>query len=299
MFKSKKKILVLGASGMLGSTIYQLFSESDDYDVIGTVRSPSTIDLFEIDLQKSIIADIDADNIESIRSLIYKISPEVVINCIGLVKQLSDINDPLVALPINSLLPHELARACSGINARFIHMSTDCVFSGDKGSYTEKDIPDSQDIYGVSKRLGEVDYPNAITLRTSIIGHELNGNRSLVNWFLSQEKEIIGFKRAFFSGLPTIEMARLIRDYVIPNPQLHGIYHVSAEPINKFDLLSLVANIYDKDIKILEDTDFVIDRSLDSSVFRKETGYHPQHWPELIKSMHDFWLNKNRDIQNV
>lgn len=288
MLKNKKKILVLGASGMLGSTIFRLFNESDDFDVTGAVRSSSSIDLFDADLQKLIITDIDADNIESFKTLIHKMQPEVVINCIGLVKQLSDINDPLVALPINSLLPHRLARLCSNIGSRFIHMSTDCLFTGDKGLYTEADIPDSQDLYGVSKRLGEVNYPNSITLRTSIIGHELNSNRSLISWFLSQEDKVTGFKRAIFSGLPTVEMARLIRDYVIPNIQLHGVYHVSAEPINKFDLLSLVANIYGKDIEILENNDFVIDRSLDSSSFRKKTGYHPPTWPELVKSMHDF-----------
>ena len=155
-------------------------------------------------------------------------------------KQLLEANDPLIVLPINSLFPHMLARCCAEYGARVIHMSTDCVFSGSKGGYLDDDIPVAHDLYGVSKRLGEIDYPNAITLRTSIIGHELNGNRSLIDWFLSQEGSVKGFSEAVFSGLPTVEIARIIKDYVIPNKKLRGLYHVSADPINKYDLLSIV-----------------------------------------------------------
>ena len=189
---------------------------------------------------------------------------------------------------INALLPHRLARLCEVTGARLVHMGTDCVFSGAKGMYTEADASDAKDLYGRSKYLGEVDYPHAITLRTSIIGHELNGSRSLVGWFLAQEGSVKGFKRAIFSGLPTVEIARLIRDYVIPYPDLHGLYHVSAEPINKFDLLTLVANHYGKSIDILRDETFVIDRSLDSTRFRAVTGFHPAPWDELIRVMHNF-----------
>ena len=154
--------------------------------------------------------------------------------------------------------------------------------------YTEGDASDAKDLYGRSKYLGEVDYPHAITLRTSIIGHELEGARSLVGWFLAQEGNVKGFKRAVFSGLPTVEIARIIRDYVIPHPELHGLYHVSAEPINKYDLLRLVAQVYEKEIGIDPDETLVIDRSLDSTRFRKLTGYNPPAWPELIQSMHQF-----------
>ena len=143
-------------------------------------------------------------------------------------------------------------------------------------------------MYGRSKFLGEVDYPNAITLRTSIIGHELSGHRSLIGWFLAQEGKVKGFKRAVFSGLPTVELARVIKDYVLPNVGLHGLYHVSAEPINKFDLLTLVAKVYGKQIDIEADEDFVIDRSLDSSRFKEATGYKPAPWLELVRSMQKF-----------
>ena len=210
------------------------------------------------------------------------------INCIGIVKQLADANDPLYALPFNSLLPHRLANLCGVAGARLVHMSTDCVYSGSKGMYTEEDIPDATDLYGRSKLLGEVDYPHAITLRTSIIGHELIGARSLVCWFLEQSGCVSGFNRAVFSGLPTVEIARLIRDYVLPNPLLHGVYHVSSDPINKFDLLKLVAHIYGKNIQIEKNGDYEIDRSLDSVRFREETGYSPASWEDLIVSMHEF-----------
>lgn len=288
MIGNTQTILVLGASGMLGNAVLRFFAEADGYMVKGTVRSTSAIQLFPKKFRNLLVPGFDAENPESLADLIDFVRPDVVINCIGLVKQASNSNDPLVALPINALLPHRLARICANLNVRLIHISTDCVFTGNKGYYSEQDITDSIDLYGVSKRLGEVNYPNTITLRTSIIGHELNGNRSLIDWFLSQENNVKGFSKAIFSGLPTVEIARLIRDYVIPHPELSGVYHVSAEPINKYDLLRLVAKIYDKDIEIIKENDFVIDRSLDSSIFRAATGFMPATWPALIISMRDF-----------
>jgi dTDP-4-dehydrorhamnose reductase len=283
-----KRILVIGSSGMLGNAIIRYFSDTGGYLVTGTVRSKRNIKLFPKHVQPNIVSGIDIDKFDSIRKLITKQKPDIVINCVGLVKQLSDANDPLVALPINTLFPHKLARLCFEFGARLVHMSTDCVFSGSKGMYTENDYPDARDLYGVSKLIGEVDYSNAITLRTSIIGHELNGSRSLVDWFLSQNDDVKGFKRAIFSGLPTVEIARVISEFVIPYKQLTGVYHLSADPISKYDLLSLIAQVYKKDIKITQDNDFVIDRSLDSSRFRGETGYNPPSWESLICKMHGF-----------
>ena len=288
VLKSRKKILILGASGMLGSTMIRFFAESKYLDVTGAVRSPLGVRFLPDHIQNFIVSGVDAEDMVSVRKLISNLRPDVVVNCIGLVKQLSDVNDPLVALPINSLFPHKLARCCLDLGARVIHLSTDCLFTGRDGMYKETDVADAHDLYGISKRLGEIDYDNAVTLRTSIIGHELNGNRSLVSWFLSQEGHVEGYKNAIFSGLPSVEISRIIRDYVIPNLDLRGIYHVSADPINKFDLLSLVAEIYKKDIIIEANEGFVIDRSLDSSRFRGLTGYNPPSWPELIMSMKKF-----------
>jgi len=217
-----------------------------------------------------------------------KVQPDVVINAVGLVKQLAAGCDPLRTLPINTLFPHRLARLCSLVGARLVHISTDCVFSGVKGMYTEADTPDASDLYGRSKLLGEVDYPHAVTLRTSMIGHELSGARSLVGWFLSQGAQVKGYRRAIFSGLPTVEIARVIRDYVLPHPELQGVYHLSADPISKYDLLKMVARVYGKSIEIVPDDTLVIDRSLDSSRFRVAAGYVPKSWDEMIVAMHEF-----------
>ncbi len=282
------KVLVLGATGMLGNAVLRLFAQSAGYEVVGSARSTSALGLFPANLSGRLICGVDVENMDSLISLFTKTRPDVVINCIGLVKQLADANDPLAAIPINALLPHRLARLCGMAGARLIHMSTDCIFSGAKGRYTEADESDAKDLYGRSKYLGEVDYPNAITLRTSIIGHELSGAHSLVGWFLAQQVSARGFRRAIFSGLPTVELARIILDHVIPHRELHGVYHVSAEPINKFDLLSLIAKAYGKNIDIAPDDKLVIDRSLDSSRFRVATGYQPQPWPELVRRMYEF-----------
>lgn len=286
--EKKTRVLVLGASGMLGNTVLRLFAQSIGYAVVGSARSTSVLRHFPKHLHDSVVCGVDIENRDNLTRLFSLTRPDVVINCVGLIKQLAHANDPLSAIPINALLPHRLAHLCELAKARLVHMSTDCVFSGEKGMYTEADFCDAADLYGRSKYLGEVDYPHAITLRTSIIGHELNGGSSLVGWFLAQENKVKGFKRAIFSGLPTVEMARLIRDHVIPHPELHGLYHVSADPINKFELLTLIAHAYDKKIEIVPDENLAIDRSLDSSRFRQATGFQPSAWPDLVRSMRDF-----------
>jgi len=283
-----EKILVLGASGMLGNAVLRVLAGSPQLDVVGTVRSSRSVGLLPNTLGERLVSGVDVENSDTLVFLFSKIRPTVVVNCIGLVKKLAESDDPLQAIPVNSILPHRLARLCDAVGARLVHMSTDCVFSGKRGMYSETDFPDADDLYGRSKFLGEVDYPNAITLRTSIIGHERDGARSLINWFLSQEGQVKGYARAVFSGFPTVEIARIIRDYVIPNPELHGVFNVSAEPINKFDLLTLVAEVYGKSIEIVSDDKLVIDRSLDSTRFRQATGFSPEPWPELIRRMHEF-----------
>jgi dTDP-4-dehydrorhamnose reductase len=283
-----KTILVLGASGMLGNAVLRLFSQTSGVRVLGTIRSSRAARLLPAELQSCLVAGIDVEQFDSLARAMAQTRPDVVVNCIGVVKQLAEADDPLTALPINSLLPHRLARLCEIGGARLIHVSTDCVFSGAKGNYVEADFPDADDLYGRSKYLGEVDYPHAITLRTSIIGHELDGARSLLCWFLAQGNTVRGFTKAVFSGLPTVELARVIRDFVLPKPELHGLYHVSAEPISKYELLQLVAQVYGKRLTIEPSDQLVIDRSLDSLRFRTATGYTPPAWPELVRTMHDF-----------
>lgn len=282
------KILVLGATGMLGNAVFRLFSESKEYEVYGSVRSNDALRFFSDQLRKHIITNIDVEDIDRLMHLFTAVRPDVVINCIGMIKQLESSNNPLEIIPLNAIFPHRLEKLCQFSKSRLIHMSTDCIFSGKKGGYTEGDVSDALDLYGRSKYMGEVEGENSITLRTSIIGHELAGKRSLIDWFLGQSSSVKGYRRAIFSGLPTVELARVIRDYVIPHPELRGVYHVSANPINKFELLMQVAKAYEKKIEIVADDEVSIDRSLDSTRFREATGFTSKSWPELIDSMKKF-----------
>lgn len=282
------KVLVLGTSGMLGNAMLRVMADGGGRDVRGTARSAAALRHFEPVLAARIVTGIDVENPDALTALFADVRPDVVINCIGLVKQLAQADDPLQALPINALLPHRLARLCSLVGARLVHISTDCVFNGRKGAYRETDVSDAEDLYGRSKFLGEVNYPHAITLRTSIIGHELASAHGLVDWFLAQQGRIKGYRRAIFSGLPTVELARVVRDVVLPRPALSGLYHVAAAPISKFDLLGMVAAAYGKEIAIDPDDQVVIDRSLNAERFREATGYVAPPWPELVARMRDF-----------
>lgn len=284
-----RRVLVLGATGMLGNAALRFFAESPGFEVSGSVRSLTSAQTLREDLQEKLHVCVDVENADSLLRLFDTVRPAVVINCVGLVKQLSDSDDPLAALPINAMLPHRLSRICSLVGARLIHISTDCVFSGITGNYCESAAPDAQDVYGRSKLLGEVvNSAHAITLRTSIIGHELTNAHGLVGWFLREKIKVNGYKRAVFSGFPTVEIVRIIRDYVIPNPHLHGLYHVSAKPIDKFSLLQLVANQYGHDIDIVPDERIVINRSLNSTRFSEATGYISPEWSDLVHRMHAF-----------
>ena len=278
----------MGASGMIGSAVMRVLSQQESLQVFGSARSSDVRRFFNPSIGQQIINDIDVESLDSIVKILNEIRPDVVINCIGLTKHKPSSEDPLVAIPINSLMPHTLAGLCKLAGCRLIHISTDCVFSGRKGNYTENDFADSHDVYGRSKLLGEIDYPNTITLRTSTIGHELNSKYGLLDWFLSQQTKCNGYARAIFSGLPAVIFAQIIRDIVIPHSELTGLYHVSAKPINKFDLLKLIADVYDKKINIDREERLIIDRSLDSTRFRVATGYVAPEWPELIRRMHSY-----------
>ncbi len=280
------KVLVIGASGMIGSTVLRVLSEKKDWQVFGSIRNSDTKRFFSPVIREYLIDGVDVEQHDGLVNILNQVRPDVVINCAGLTKHKPEAEDPLVCIPINTLMPHRLAGLCKLVSARLIHISTDCVFSGEKGNYTEDDFADARDVYGKSKALGEVDFPNAITLRTSTIGHELQSSYGLLDWFLSQEGQCKGFSRAIFSGLPTVVFAQVIRDVVIPHPELTGLYHVAAKPTNKFELLKLIADVYGKKIDIVRDDKFVIDRSLNASRFFDATGYVAPEWPELIKLMH-------------
>ncbi|MDF1756315.1 MAG: SDR family oxidoreductase [Verrucomicrobiales bacterium] len=279
------KILVLGASGMIGSTFLSVLSRKPGWEVFGSVRDGGITTFFPDHIAERIFSGIDLGNLDQVIKVISKVQPNVVINCAGLTKHRLEAAIPLDSIMINSLLPHRIAEVCRLVGARIIHISTDCVFSGTKGGYIEKDVPDASDLYGRSKVLGELEYEHSVTLRTSTIGRELNTKHGLLEWFLSQKEECSGYRKAIFSGFPTSVFAGIVRDYVIPNDRLCGLYHVSAAPIDKFTLLTLIAEAYEKCIRIVPDDNLVIDRSLDSSRFTAATGYGPPEWSSLIHEM--------------
>lgn len=286
------KVLILGGTGMLGHVLFAQLSKRDNLQVYATARSLEGISQwFAPELLPKMRGNVDAGNLDSILHALAEVKPDVVINCVGIIKQSPAAQDPIISIAINALFPHRLALACKTAGARMIHISTDCVFSGHKGNYTESDESDADDLYGRTKFLGEVNYPHCITLRTSIIGHELKGKYGLIEWFLAQEGKVRGFTNAIYSGFPTVEIAGIIADHVIPNAELRGLYHVSSEPISKYDLLRLVAERYGKRIEIVRHDDFYCDRSLDSNRFRIATGYSPPRWPEIVDKMYQHFID--------
>ncbi len=281
------RILIVGATGMLGSALHRVLWPDSHHEVWGTIRDNAAKRHFPDAAHGQLISGIDVLDHDALVGVLRRVRPDVVINAVGVIKQLASANDPLVVLPINAMLPHRLAALCDLAGARMIHVSTDCVFSGRRGNYTESDASDAEDLYGKSKFMGEVhDQSHVVTLRTSGIGHELTTRHGLVEWFLGSHGPVRGFRRAIYSGLPWVELARVIRLHVLPNGALHGLYHVSSDPIDKYELLRLVAAAYGTTSEITPDDAFVIDRSLDSARFRAATGYMPPSWPDLISSMH-------------
>lgn len=272
----------------MGSTLIKVLSKDDSLDVFGTIRSDSQHQFLTKINPNKLLSISDVSDESKLLDIFYAVRPDAVINCIGVTKHRDNGVSPLSKIKLNALLPHQLSQVCSLAGARFIHMSTDCVFSGRQGFYSEDDVPDSTDVYGRSKVLGEVTYGESLTIRTSIIGHELNTAYGLLNWFLSQEKKCKGFKSAIFSGLPAVVLAEVIRDYVLNNSNLRGLYHVAAEPINKYDLLKLIASVYQKKIEIQIDESLVINRSLNPSKFFEVSGFKAPNWRSLIQIMHDY-----------
>jgi dTDP-4-dehydrorhamnose reductase len=253
---------------------------------LGSIRSDNIKIFFSPHNAENLVLCNDITNFNDLSDIFDKVQPNVVINCISLDKALLTKSSPLLMIPIYALLPHQLEKLCSGIDARLIHISTDGVFSGSRGNYVEDDACDAQDSYGITKYIGEVHEPHTITIRTSIIGHELKSKNGLVEWFLSQKAQVQCFDRVIFSGFPTVVLAQIIRDFVIPNFDLNGVYHIASSPISKRQLLLLIAEVYGKKIKFITNNKVKIDRSLNGERFRIATGYIPPDWQSLVKSMH-------------
>ncbi len=278
------RMLVLGGDGMLG---HQLLKQlSPRHHVVVTLRQDkSTYDGFRLFNEDNAFFGIDVRSIDRVSEVMAQFKPDAVINCIGIIKQRSSAKQSILSLEINALLPHRLAVLCRLAGARLVHMSTDCVFSGRKGNYTESDVSDAEDLYGRSKFLGEVDEEGCITLRTSIVGHELSRKRSLLEWVLAQRGVVKGFQKAIFSGFTTIEMARIIEMVLTNRTEAHGMFQVSSDPIDKYALLMLIRQYLHPTIEVVADAELEIDRSLDSTRFREHFGYRPPSWPEMIAEL--------------
>ena len=288
------KILILGSNGLVGNTITRYYFEKENYQTIAILRDYSKLKLFHKKFHQKFLVIENILDYEKTKKIIKSVKPDILINCLGITNKEITINPKQIEkfIIINSLFPHWLQRLCSNIDARLIHFSTDCIFSGNKGFYSEKDIPDPPDIYGRSKLLGELNYENTLTIRKSVIGHELETKKGLLEWFLAQNNYVQGYKNVIFSGITVLELARLIDIYIIPRSDLKGILNISGQSISKFDFLKILANVYNKSIEIIPNESMNINRTLNGSQFNKLTGYRISPWSSLIKSMYEFNLLK-------
>ena len=282
------KILVLGGEGMLGHKMFQtLLARYPDTacTVRGSLDGPfyRRIDLFR---EGTVLEKVDAMDLSALGRTLRKIRPGFIVNCVGVIKQREEVNAAVPTITLNALLPHQLAENAKEWGGKVIHFSTDCVFNGKRGCYTEDDPSDAEDLYGKSKFLGEVVAENALTLRTSIIGRELFHFRSLLEWFLAQKGETFcGFRRVIYSGVTTNYLARLVGDLITDHPCLSGLYQVTSPPICKYDLLCLLRDAFKLDVEIVPDESEVSDRSMAGDAFLRATGYPAPDWPDLVAQL--------------
>ena len=279
------RVLVLGGLGMLGHKLCQVLSP--EMDVWASVRRDANVLCSTGIIDDDHILDgVDARKLETVQTAMDTVEPDVVVNCIGIVKQLPEAQDPALSIEINTLFPHRLAEFCSERETYLIHFSTDCVFSGRRGMYAEDDPPDAQDLYGRSKALGEVARPGCITLRTSIIGRELRGQHGLLEWFVAQRgRSVRGYTRAIFSGLTTQALSEIIARLILREQRLEGLYQVASSPISKYDLLNLVKSAYSLSVEIEAFPDISVDRSLDGTRFHAETGLATEGWDSMVRRL--------------
>ena len=287
------KILVLGATGLLGNTIFRALSQSGDYEVYGTTRNLQAGKYFTPALASRLIVVKDLEDALQLADILDQVKPTVVINCVALPR--TEEQQPSRLIALFSLLPRRLHHLCATRSIRLIQIGSDGVFNGKRGGYTETDLPDAEDPYGVAKILGEVGGTRALTLRTSMVGPELASQGGLLSWFLRQENECRCYTRSIFSGFPTVVLAGILHDFVLPNDALQGVYHVASAPISKYDLLSLIRDQYGKQIEMIPDDSVVINRSLSAERFRLASGYEPPSWEDMVERMHsfNFGLRKN------
>ena len=281
------RVLILGGDGMLGHRLF-LHLRGRHETRVTLRRELAAYDRYGLFGPAEAYAEVDARDRDRLVEVMADFHPEAVVNAVGIVKQREMAEEAIPSLEINALLPHRLASLCRLAGARLVHVSTDCVFSGRRGTYTEDDFPDAEDLYGRTKFLGEVGGPNCVTLRTSIIGLELSRKSGLIEWFLAQRGEIRGFTRAVYSGLTTAEMSRVIERVLVQHPDLSGVWQVASEPVSKYDLLLRLAEFLGRtDVRITPDDSVRIDRSLSAAAFERATGYVAPGWDEMLKELGD------------
>lgn len=279
------KILVLGATGLLGNMVFRLLSEDSCLRVCGTVRNKDAVNYFSPELQDFLEVVHDLTSLKELQVLINTIKPNIVINCVSVGRPIPLRLEFLI--PLLSVLPMRLSYLCSKIGARLIHVSSDGVFSGQKGMYSEGDIPDSGDAYGIAKALGEAGGDHVI-LRTSLLGPELAGGSGLLEWLISQSIKCKGYTHSIFSGVTTFEFAKCLKDVIIPNQNLTGVFNIASDPCSKFDLLKMIKSEYGLDVLITPDDSLKIDRSLSGVKLKKMTGYSPPKWENMLYSMRNY-----------
>jgi dTDP-4-dehydrorhamnose reductase len=300
------KVLVLGATGMLGHKMFEVLRRrfpGTRGTIRGSVRDEPLrrIELFQAG---GIIERVSAEDFAALAGRLGELRPEVIVNCVGIIKQRPAAKDAIASLTLNALLPHHLAEWCAQWGGRLIHFSTDCVFDGARGGYLEDDRSDAIDLYGRTKYLGEVTTENAVTLRTSIIGRELSGRQSLLEWFLTQDRgQARGFTRAIYSGVTTNHLAEVVGEIIQDHPRLSGLYQVTGRTITKYDLLRLLREVYRLDVEIIPDDSFVCDRSMSGDKFDRATGHRSPPWPVLAAQLaedptpYQKWRNENAALR--
>lgn len=268
---------------MLGHMIVRILSAQHDVYGTSSARNDDAPSFSKVLPKENWVDQLDVANWLAVEAIISKIQPDVIINCIGVVKQKLNSRNISDAIYLNSLIPHKLAQFCESAAIRFIHISTDCVFEGTPGIKLLSDTPNATDVYGTTKRLGEVNSDKALTLRTGFVGRQLSGSEGLFEWVRAQKgKKITGFRNAIYSGLTTMALARVIQQVIEFNELLSGLYQVASEPISKFDLITHLNVLWDLGLTVTPDTTFVCDRSLDGSCFSDVTNITIPSWEEML-----------------
>lgn len=279
------RVLVLGGSGMLGHCLLLHFADRG-FEVKATMRQgEAAYQRFGMFPTARCFFGVDLRDVSAVQGVLAQFRPDVVLNAAGLVKQRDIAKQALPCLEINAVFPHRLAELCEPLGARILHISTDCVFSGARGNYRETDPIDATDVYGLTKYLGEPREGNCLTLRTSILGPELERQQGLFEWFMAQRGTVRGFRNATYTGFTTFEMARILERMVVKFPEARGLYHVSSEPISKYELLCKIKAQAGLSTEIVPDDTVRYDRSLDSSRFRKAFGYTPPDWDVMVAEL--------------